>query len=302
MQELMAVQMNDVVKQGRNKPIGPLNLDIPVGYVVALVGPNGSGKSTLLQFILQTLHPDEGSIRWFGQSYKNTLPLEIRQQISYVAEGPLLEESHMTVQEAAYFRGHWYPAWDQQRFEELLAIFSLQSQAKLNKMSKGERRKFEIAAALAVRPRLLLLDEPSSGLDPFAWTQMMDEIRTCLEGEDVTVIISTHIVDEIKRLADYVVLIHEGKVKGMVEKDAMLSQWVEVWARGQVQLMSPDVRSDVIEIQEDESGMHRFIVQNTPNILAKLAEEGLEVVRSRALELEETLGLWIKEQGPELTH
>ncbi|USB33765.1 ABC transporter ATP-binding protein [Paenibacillus sp. YPG26] len=298
MTEALAMQMIGVRKNGRRKPIGPLNLEIPSGYVVALVGPNGSGKSTIMNLILQTLQPDEGELSWFDRKIGGVLPTELRQLIGYVPEVPLYEENNKTAGEAAAFRAHWYPGWDQQRLEELLIRFEVPEKVKLSKMSKGERRKFEIAAALACRPKLLLLDEPSSGLDPFAWKHMIEVLRSCLEEEEITIVLSTHIVDEVKRLADYIALVHQGEVKGMVEKDALMGCWKELWVRASDRARLEGL-ADILEIHEAGPSGWRLRVQNAAQLEDILLERGVSILKSQGLELEDILTLWMKGRLPE---
>ncbi|AWB43272.1 ABC transporter ATP-binding protein [Paenibacillus sp. CAA11] len=291
----LAIQLNAVVKKGRRKPIGPIDLDIPAGYVVALVGPNGSGKSTLLHLMLQTLQPDGGEIRWFGERYGNVLPTEIRQRIAYVPEQPIYDENYLTAEEAGKFRAQWYPAWEVERFEELLNRFSVPRGIKLSKMSKGERRKFEIAAALAPRPQLLLLDEPSSGLDPFVWKEMIDCLRSFLEEDHVTILLSTHIVDEVKRLADYIVLVHQGQVHGMVEKDVLLGSSQEWWIKGEPE--------DAVKLGavacEDGPGIVKATIYHPERSEELARSEGITILKRRALELDEILSLWLQGHLPE---
>lgn len=181
--EPIAIQLNGVSKMRKRRVIGPIDLTIPEGYIVAILGHNGSGKSTLLNMLQQVVLPDAGQIIWFGQEHDGPLPIELRQQIGFVADNAGSEENRITAQEAAHFRAYWYPRWDMKLFDQLIQDMEVPVDVKLNKMSKGERRKFEIAAAIAARPRLLLLDEPSSGLDPFAWKVMVEQFRTFMAGE-----------------------------------------------------------------------------------------------------------------------
>lgn len=299
MEQKMAIEFNGALKKGKRKPIGPINLQIPQGYVVALVGPNGSGKSTMLNLMLQTIHPDAGEISWFGEKAKEALPLSIRQQIGYVPENPTREEHFMTAESAAKFRAHWYPTWDWERFEALMTRFEVPRGERLNRMSKGERRKFEIAAVLAAKPKLLLLDEPSSGLDPFAWKDMIDELRACLDGEDVTIVLSTHIVEEVKRLADYIVLVHHGQIVGMAEKDALFGSWKEVWIRG---AQSDELKSipGVLTCREDGPSITKLVVSDSLEFEEWCEREraNVHIIKSRSLELEEILQLWIQGHQP----
>lgn len=294
----IAIEFNGAYKKGRRIPVGPLNLRIPQGYIVAIVGPNGSGKSTMMNLMLQTIYPDEGGISWFGGQPNEVLSLTLRQGIGYVPENPVTEENHMTADSAAAFRSRWYPAWDQARFEALMTRFKVPRRERLIRMSKGERRKFEIAAVLAARPKLLLLDEPSSGLDPFAWRDMIEELRDCMNEEDVTIVLSTHVVEEVKRLADYIVLVHQGQVLGMAEKDVLLGSWSEFWIRGADRSVVETIRG-VVACSEEGPSIWKLVVRDSKEIERGLSSGSYQIIRSRSLELEDILELWIRGYKPE---
>lgn len=286
------------VARGRRKTIGPINLRIPQGFIVALVGPNGSGKSTIINMILQTTKAEEGSVRCLGEEAKGTLPLEIRQQIAYVPEHSVAEENYKTADEVARFRAHWYPDWDEARFDQLLSRFGVPRHERLNRLSKGERRKFEIAAALAARPKILLLDEPSSGLDPFAWKDMIEQLRGCMEEEDVTIVLSSHVVEEVKRLADYIVLVNSGQVLGMAEKDALFANWKEIWVRGDL-VEFDSLEKDILR-REYGPAMTKLIVRDSEPLELWLHENRIQLLKSRSLELDEILEIWIKGNTPDV--
>lgn len=290
------ISFRNVHKRRRTKTIGPIDISIPSGYIVALVGPNGSGKSTLLNLVMKTAFPDEGEIRWFGQAYPDGLPVSVRQQIGFVPEQLNLEEKDLTVEEAAAFRSIWYDNWDGYLFDELLSRFDVPRGVRLRKMSKGERRKFEIAAALAPRPKLLILDEPSSGLDPFAWKLMIDQLHKCMRSMDTSILLSTHIVEEIRRLADYVILMHHGKLLGMVEKDSMLDNWKECWIAGDAAILQ-DFPGIVSSRQETASTIS-FITTECLEVEQILHSAGIGFIQTRSLELDEVLQLWIDGYQP----
>lgn len=293
--EPIAVQLNGVSKMRKRRIIGPIDLTIPEGYVVAILGHNGSGKSTLLNMLQQVVLPDTGQIIWFGKQHEGTLPIELRQQISFVADNGGLEENRVTAREAAEFRAYWYPRWDMDLFNQLMEEMEVPSDVKLIKMSKGERRKFEIAAALAARPRLLILDEPSSGLDPFAWKVMVEQFRNFMGQGDTTILIATHIADEVKRLADYIVLMHRGQSLGMAEKDTVLEQWKEIWYEGDLR---PESIPGIVESHREESGLIRIITTRITEAQERLELAGSRVLKIRNLELNEVLEYWIAGYSP----
>ncbi|OAB36838.1 multidrug ABC transporter ATP-binding protein [Paenibacillus macquariensis subsp. defensor] len=292
--EQMVVQMVGVKKKRRNKMIGPLNLSIPQGYVVVIVGENGSGKSTMMNMLMQTVIPDEGDITWFGQSYPSGIPPEIKQQIGYVSEKSNLEEDLMTAEEVAKFRSYWYTDWDDMMLQRLFKTFNIPANTKLNKMSKGERRKVEISVALASRPKLLLLDEPSSGLDPFAWKRMIDILQEYMIKGDSTILLSSHIVDEIRRLADFIILVHQGRILGMVEKDNLLDNWKEVWLKGDRSMVEVEDLPGIVSAQQESIGVLRLITTECKQLENLLQQSGIQLMKTRGLELDEILSLWIQ--------
>lgn len=298
-----AIELRNVSKKRHKRTVGPLNLSLPQGYITALVGQNGSGKSTLLHMLLQLSFPEKGEIRWFEQPHTGGLPLALRQGMAYVPETSQPEENYWTAEEAADFRRQWYPSWDQKYFEELVRKFEIPQDARLGKMSKGERRKFEIAAALAARPRLLLLDEPSSGLDPFAWKIMIETLRKFMDDTDATVLICTHIVEEVRRLADYIVLMHQGQLLGMAEKDSLFGLWNEVWVNAADEAELQELAAELPEALHfgwEQPGVASFIIREFSRNEKRIMDMGVKVIKSRALELDEILSLWTQGHSPNL--
>lgn len=295
MSEPLVIEFKDIVKYGRGKQIGPINLHFPAGYVTALVGSNGAGKSTILQMIMRCILPNAGTISWFGNP-PDQLSIEVRRQICYISELPCSEEDYMTGAEVGSFRSELYPLWDQQRFQVLIKQFEVPLHEKLNRISKGERRKFEIICALAARPKLLILDEPTAGLDPFAWREMLKVLQSAMEQEELSIILSTHIVEEIKRLADYIVLVHQGRALGRVEKDTLYGAWQRVWVKG---MTGEQLKQAGVQLFEEEgAGLHKVTVRESElqSLLAKL--EDAQIMKQESLEIEEVLKLWIDGQQP----
>ncbi|WP_172196755.1 ABC transporter ATP-binding protein [Saccharibacillus qingshengii] len=289
--ENAVLEWKRVVKKRDRMVLGPVDLKLYENYVTALIGRNGSGKSTLMKLAAQLIMPDEGEMTWYGQSYPQGLPTDVRASIAYVPENFAAEEDSLKMDDVAQFRASWYPKWDWQRFEELLNRFEVPGGKKMNKLSKGQRRKFEIAAALATRPKLLLLDEPSSGLDPFAWKTMMNEIRRCVDEDGASVLLSTHIVEEVRRMADYLVLMEKGRSLGLLEKDALLDRGREIWIGRDDELLAE--MPGVVESAIEAEGMIRFVTLDYAGASALLDEAGVKPIRVRALELDEVMEHWM---------
>ncbi|CAM3104904.1 ABC transporter ATP-binding protein [Paenibacillus sediminis] len=294
--EQTVIEYRGVRKHRGRKMIGPIDLRIPKGYVIAIVGENGSGKSTMMNMLMQMVIPDEGEISWFGQGELKEMTTEMKQQIAFVPEQTSPEENRWTVDQAVKFRSYWYPDWDSAYYEQLMDRFGVPRDVKLRKLSKGEQRKFEIAAALAARPKLLLLDEPSSGLDPFAWKMMIDELRLFMQGGETTIVMNTHIVDEVKKLADYIVMIHQGQLMGMAEKDSLLDNWKEVWLSTEEEIA--DDLPGVVSWQRETSTILRVLTTECQALEHTLHEADIQMLKMRGLELDEVLSLWIQGHKP----
>ncbi|MFC4776296.1 ABC transporter ATP-binding protein [Paenibacillus sp. GCM10023252] len=220
-----AVEIRGVKQNRKRFSLGPLDLNIPQGYVTAIIGPNGSGKSSTFRLLLGQSKPDAGEMSILGTPVGEFDDTELKRRIGYLAEESQSPDDRLRASDKASFTRAWYPAWDDKLYRELLRLFEIDEGMKLGRMSKGMRRKFDLALALSHAPELLLLDEPSSGLDPLAWKQMIDILHRYMEREGRTIMIASHIVEEVRRLADYIVIMSQGRVLGQYEKDELFSSW-----------------------------------------------------------------------------
>lgn len=187
-----------------------LHLTVRRGTVLGLLGPNGAGKSTTLRMIMGLLRPTAGTVRVLGLDPFQT-PSQVRQQIGYVPEAPQIYR-WMTVREVLRFCRALYSAWQDQQAELLLDMFQLPGNRRVRQLSKGMLAKLSLVIALAHEPRLLILDEPLSGLDPLARDEFLDGVLQGLCGGDRTVIFSSHQLDEVNRLSDSVAVLHAGRL------------------------------------------------------------------------------------------
>jgi ABC-2 type transport system ATP-binding protein len=195
---------------GAKAALDNVRLTVPRGAVFGLVGVNGAGKTTFIKHVLGLLRAKEGTIRVFGRD-PTADPAGVLSRIGYVSEDPDLP-GWMRVGELIRYTSAFYPSWDRAFAEELRSSFALDLNAKVKHLSKGQRARTNLVLALAHRPELLVLDEPSSGLDPIVRRDILEAIIRTIAEEGRTVLFSSHLLHEVERVADRVALIDSGRV------------------------------------------------------------------------------------------
>ena len=195
---------------GDKTALDSVNLSLPRGAVYGLVGPNGAGKTTLIKHVLGLLRAERGSLRVFGLD-PVAEPVAVLSRIGYLSEDNDLP-GWMHVDEFVRYSRAFYPQWDDAYAEELLRVFALSPTAKIKTLSKGQKARVGLVAALAYRPELLVLDEPSSGLDPIVRRDILGAVIRTIAGEGRTVLFSSHLLDEVEEVADHVIMINQGRI------------------------------------------------------------------------------------------
>jgi ABC-2 type transport system ATP-binding protein len=195
---------------GYDRVLREIHVQLERGEVLGLIGRNGAGKTTLIRILLGLLQPDRGSARVFGEP-SLSLSDGAKARIGYVSQQPDAL-AWMRVGDMLDFVGRQYPRWDAAFVETFLLRWELPSAQPLAKLSPGERQRVAIIRALAVRPELLVLDEPAAALDPVARRQVMREIVARAGDAGTTVLFSTHIVSDLERVASRVVFLHDARV------------------------------------------------------------------------------------------
>ena len=195
---------------GAATALSEINLSLPRGAVYGLVGANGAGKTTLIKHILGLLRAEGGSVRVFGLDPVAD-PVGVLSRIGYLSEENDLP-GWMSVDELIRYSRAFYPAWDDAFAKELRNTFALDAAAKIKNLSKGQKARAGLLVALAHRPDLLVLDEPSSGLDPIVRRDILGAVLRAVAGEGRTVLFSSHLLDEVEEVADHVTMISKGTI------------------------------------------------------------------------------------------
>lgn len=218
-----AIEIRNLSKEYRDFSLKNLSLNVPRGTVLGLIGENGAGKSTLIQSMLGLIKAEYEKIELLGKQLRNQ-EKEIKEDIAVI-----FDVSHYNPEYTPVFIGKMlkkvYRNWDMEKYDAYLSRFGLPSDKKLKKFSKGMKMKLEFAIAFSHKPRLLILDEATSGLDPVFRDEILELIREFTEEEDHTVVISSHITSDLDKVADYIAFLHEGKLQFVKSYDELQNDY-----------------------------------------------------------------------------
>jgi ABC-2 type transport system ATP-binding protein len=220
----LAVRTEGVVKRfGREIALAGIGMHVPAGSVYLLAGTNGAGKSTLLRTLLNIERPDAGSATVLGLDTCANGPA-VRAQIGYVPETG--EGVYRWMRAGAFLAHHssFYPGWDANYAAQLVKLLDVRLNSRMGALSKGQARRVQIVTALAHRPRLLMLDELTDGLDPLARAEVLSLLASHLADTGCTAVLSTHLIGEVETLVDRVGVLRTGRLVAEAPAEAVLSQ------------------------------------------------------------------------------
>jgi ABC-2 type transport system ATP-binding protein len=211
MSDQPVIQISNVVKGfGRKRVLDGETLSVQAGQTFAFLGRNGAGKTTTIRMLLGLLRPDLGTVRVLGLD-PQAQPMEVRRRVGYVAEDQAMF-GWMSVAQQIAFIAPFYPTWDAAWANQLSERFELPLKTKIKHLSKGQGVRLALLLALAHRPELVILDDPTLGLDPIMRKEFLRDLVTYLQGEKVTVFFSSHLLYEVEPVADAVAILDRGKI------------------------------------------------------------------------------------------
>ncbi len=206
-----------------NFRLDKVSFSIPRGTIMGFVGENGAGKTTTMSAVLNTIKKDSGTVKLFGREMGDE-DRDIREQIGVVFDGSNFPEV-LTPLKLAKVMGGIYKQWDQPFFMEMAERFKLDMGKKIKHFSRGMKMKLALTVALSHRPQLLILDEATSGLDPIVRDEMLGVFLEFVEDENRSILMSSHIISDLEKIADYITVIHQGKILLKEKKDVLIYEY-----------------------------------------------------------------------------
>jgi ABC-2 type transport system ATP-binding protein len=276
-----ALELRELEVRFKRFTLGPLDLELEPGKVFGLVGPNGSGKTTTIRCIAGNLRKDGGAVSVCDR-IADPQDGSWKEAIGYAPDVPVFYE-WMTGRRFLEFIAGFYPAWSDSFAAELSQRFTLDLGEKVKHLSKGNRVKLSLVAALAHRPHLALFDEPTAGLDPIVRTEVFDVLWEMMEADGMTILYSTHILDDLHRLADELIFLMDGRIRQRAGKDDLIDQW------RRIRFQHPDDLADLDgAVTHDRQGdVHDIVTRDGEKTEAALGAQGATSIRAQPLTLEE---------------
>ena len=221
-----ALELRNVTKKYPDFCLDGIDLTLPGGCIIGLIGQNGAGKSTTIKLILDMLQLDDGNISVLGMDHHRHAR-EIKEDVGVVLDEVGIPEC-LNARQVGKVMQNTYKNWDMAKYNELLLRLSLPEKKPFKEFSRGMKMKLGIAVAMSHGAKLLVLDEPTGGLDPVVRDQVVEMFYEFTRDEEHSILISSHIVSDLERLCDYVAFLHHGKLLLCQEKDALLDTYCGV--------------------------------------------------------------------------
>lgn len=218
-----AIEIKDVSKAFQEFALKDISLTLPQGAIMGLIGENGSGKTTLIKLILNALNKDSGSIEVLGKEQDRDF-YRVKDDIGVVFDN-LAISTVFTVKDVECVMSKIFKNWNKDKYFSYIEKFKIPQNTKIKDLSKGNKMKLSISIALSHGAKLLILDEPASGLDPVARDDFLEILWNFTREEDHSVLISSHITSDLEKVCDYITFLHEGRVILSDEKDRILDNY-----------------------------------------------------------------------------
>jgi ABC-2 type transport system ATP-binding protein len=276
--ETLALKVRGLQKNYADFELHNIDLDLPTGQIMGLVGANGAGKSTIMRILIGLIKADQGLIEVRGHRIPDA-QVAIKREVGYVSDDMRLYKAQ-TLRWHMDFIQSVYPDWDEAYAGQLLKRFDLRAHQVLRGFSHGQRVKALLLLILARRPKLLLLDEPTTGLDPVARIEVLEALAEVLRDEERSVLFSSHNTMDVEQLSDTITFLHQGKLVASQDKESFLSSWRRVVCQGRCQGTNYDALLERVRALPEVAN-----ARNSGSITELKVREGGDIFLSRLQQL-----------------
>ena len=272
------LELRGVTKHYPGFSLRDMSFSLPRGYVCGLIGPNGAGKTTIVKMVLGLVRPDGGTLRVCGAD-PVAAERAVKDRIGFVHEVPAYYD-HLRVEAIASIMRPFYSRWDQPLFEALVREFEVPTGTWFGSLSRGTRTKAALALALAHHAELLVLDEPTAGLDPVFRRSLLERLAAYVEDGRASVLFSTHLTSDLERMADYLTFIRDGRLVFSSTREDVFDRWFLV--KGDPRMLDASIRQGLAGV---EVGPHAFTgLTNEPAAIRQLLAGRDAVIEAASLE------------------
>ncbi|MCF3944716.1 ABC transporter ATP-binding protein [Oceanobacillus alkalisoli] len=242
------IDIRGISKEFKEFSFDSIDLQIKQGYTTGLIGANGSGKTTLIKLMMNLLQPDEGEISVFGLDYA-THEKAIKDRIGFVYDSNIFYES-LNLKEISKIIAPSYKQWDRKKYKAYIDQFELPLKKPIKHFSKGMQMKASIAMALSHHAELIIMDEPTAGLDPTFRRELLDIFQEVMVNENRSILFSTHTTSDLERFADYIILIDQGEILISKRMDELQEDYALV--KGNSDLLDRDTEAYFLNIEQSQ--------------------------------------------------
>lgn len=280
----LAIECRNISKHYPHFSLCDVDLSVEQGSVMGLVGPNGAGKSTILRIVMGLVRPDSGSVKVLGYDMPAE-QLAAKRQIGFVAEDMRLYENQ-TIEFHMDFVKSIFDSWDDDYARALLRSFDLNKEQRVKGLSHGQRVKATLLLALARRPKLLVFDEPTTGLDPAVRKEVIDEMMNALQDEAHSILFSSHNTLDVEQISDYITFIYAGRIIDSCNKEDFMDGWRRIRLTNTNGTPLPEI-PNIKDMQTTGRLSIMTVDQYEESIVERLLHSGLQVDAIERLTLEE---------------
>ncbi len=261
----MMLELQGVGKQYKEFALQDVTVSLPKGYIMGYIGRNGAGKTTTINLINRICNPSEGTIRVNGITYEED-PIRYKEQIGFIGDESYFPKE-MRIKDIRSILKHSYQSFDEKEFNQMIKNWKLPEKQKIEKFSRGMKVKLMFACTLCRETKLLILDEATNGLDPVMREEVLELLQDYIASGERSILFSTHMLNDLEQIADYIVFIEDGKIILNDTKDDILESYVKI--KGKKEDLSQVLRERMIGISTKDYGFEGLLSTENADLLSK---------------------------------